>query len=212
SHNLRGPLNNIFMLVDDITETKEQSEVAQLKDLLKVSTAILNEILEELMESLQVKSDLEIKSEMINLNEFFLKTCANLRRQINYSKALIECDFDESPVINFPPTYVWSILHNLISNSLKYQSPLRTPHIRVQSKREGNKIVISVADNGLGIDLNKHGKDLFKIRKVFHSHPDAKGFGLYITKCQIEAMNGRIWVESVPQIGSTFYVEFNDQS
>lgn len=79
------------------------------------------------------------------------------------------------------------------------------------SKREGNKIVISVADNGLGIDLNKHGKDLFKIRKVFHSHPDAKGFGLYITKCQIEAMNGRIWAESVPQIGSTFYVEFNDQ-
>lgn len=80
-----------------------------------------------------------------------------------------------------------------------------------KEKRAGNKIVFSVADNGLGIDLKKHGKDLFKIRKVVYTNPDAKGFGLYITKCQLEAMNSRIWAESVPQVGSTFYVEFNNQ-
>ncbi len=199
------------MLVDDITQTKEVAEVATLKELLNVSTAILNEILDELMESLQVKYDLEISSKSVNLKEYFIKTCAALRGQLNRSKALIECDFEESPIVLFPPKYVRSIMHNLISNSLKYKSPLRRPHIHVQSKRKGNKIVFSVTDNGLGMDLNKHGKDLFKIRKVFHAHPDAKGFGLYITKCQIEAMNGRIWAESVPQVGSTFYVEFNNQ-
>ncbi|WP_114750017.1 sensor histidine kinase [Pleomorphovibrio marinus] len=211
SHNLRGPLNNIFMLVDEISETEEKSEMATLKELLKVSTAILNEILDELMESLQVKYDLEISSKPIDLKEYFMKTCAALRGQLNRSKALIEGDFVASPVLFFPPKYVRSIMHNLISNSLKYQSPLRRPNIRVQSKREGNNIVLSVADNGLGMDLTKHGKDLFKIRKVFHTHPDAKGFGLYITKCQIESMNGSIWAESVLHAGSTFFVSFNNQ-
>ncbi len=72
-------------------------------------------------------------------------------------------------------------------------------------------MVLSVADNGLGIDLKKHKRNLFKIRKVFHAHPEAKGFGLFITKSQIEAMNGRIWAKSIPGVGSTFYVEFNNQ-
>lgn len=71
-------------------------------------------------------------------------------------------------------------------------------------------IILSIQDNGLGIDLDKHGNDMFKIRKVFHHHPDAKGFGLYITKTQVETMGGKIWVESEPGIGSTFYVEFKN--
>ena len=212
SHNLRGPLINISMLVDDIAETNEESEMGILRDQLKITTANLGEIFDELIESLQVKKDTEIKSKKINLNTYLKKICDSLRGQINRSKAVIEFDFDESPLILFPPKYVYSIFQNLISNSLKYQSPERTPLIKIRSKRKGGKILLSVADNGLGIDLKKHKKDLFKIRKVFHDHPDAKGFGLFITKSQIEAMNGRIWAKSMPGVGSTFYVEFSNQN
>lgn len=211
SHNLRGPLVNISMLVDNITETKEELDLEVLKEQLKITTSILSEIFDELIESLQVKKDTEIKSKSVNLKAYLKKTCDSLRAQINFSKAQIEADFEESPLILFPPKYVYSILQNLISNALKYQSPSRSPHIRIKSWREGDKIVLSVADNGLGIDLKKHKKNLFKIRKVFHIHPNSKGFGLYITKCQIEAMNGKIWVESIPGVGSTFYVDFNNQ-
>ena len=48
--------------------------------------------------------------------------------------------------------------------------------------------------------------------ETFHKHPDAKGFGLFMTKTQIESMGGKIWVESKPDIGSTFFVEFNNQN
>ena len=75
----------------------------------------------------------------------------------------------------------------------------------------GNTIILSVSDNGLGIDLKKHKDNLFKIRKIFHSHPEAKGFGLFITKTQVEAMDGKIWAESMPEEGSTFFVEFKNQ-
>ena len=74
-----------------------------------------------------------------------------------------------------------------------------------------DQIILSVRDNGLGIDLEKHKDDLFKIRKVFHFHPDAKGFGLYITKTQVETMGGKLWVESELGKGSTFFVAFKNQ-
>jgi sensor histidine kinase regulating citrate/malate metabolism len=53
-------------------------------------------------------------------------------------------------------------------------------------------------------------KNLFKIRKVFHDHPDAKGFGLFLIKSQIDAMEGDIWVESEIDKGSTFFVKFKN--
>ncbi|WP_394350912.1 ATP-binding protein [Flavobacterium phycosphaerae] len=55
-----------------------------------------------------------------------------------------------------------------------------------------------------------HKDNIFKIRKVFHKHPDARGFGLFMTKTQVESMGGRIWIESIPNKGSTFFIEFNN--
>ena len=58
----------------------------------------------------------------------------------------------------------------------------------------------------------KHKDDLFKIRKIFHTHPEAKGFGLFLTKSQVEAMGGKIWLESTPGVGSTFYIQLINQN
>ncbi|MCC5937077.1 MAG: hypothetical protein JJU34_07335 [Lunatimonas sp.] len=116
-------------------------------------------------------------------------------------------DFEEAPKVLFPQKYLDSALANLISNSLKYKSPTRKPVIRIQSTTKSGKFLLSVADNGLGIDTKLHRKNLFKIRKTFHPHKDAKGFGLFMTKTQIEAMGGSIWVESAPDRGSTFFIE-----
>lgn len=61
-------------------------------------------------------------------------------------------------------------------------------------------------DNGLGINLERHGEKLFGMYKTFHEHEDAKGIGLFITKNQIEAMDGKIEVESAVDKGTTFRV------
>jgi sensor histidine kinase regulating citrate/malate metabolism len=59
--------------------------------------------------------------------------------------------------------------------------------------------------------MKRHKDNLFKIGKVFHKNPSAKGFGLFMTKAQIEAMGCSIWVESEPNEGATFFVEFVNQ-
>jgi signal transduction histidine kinase len=62
----------------------------------------------------------------------------------------------------------------------------------------------------LGIDIEKHGNSLFGMYKTFHKHENANGIGLYITKNQIESMNGQISVESKVNEGTTFKITFND--
>lgn len=66
--------------------------------------------------------------------------------------------------------------------------------------------LLSFKDNGLGIDLKKNGEKLFGMYKTFHRNPDARGIGLFITKNQVEALGGKIEVESAPNEGSTFTV------
>ena len=211
SHNLRAPLVNMSMLVDFIDESEDIEEQKQLIAKLHPVVDNLHTTFNELVESIQIKQDLEIKSENINLKECLQREIDSLAVEINKCGAEIELNFDAAPVIYYPSKYLTSIFHNLLSNTLKYQSPQRKPVIKIKTQKSGDSIILSVSDNGLGIDLLKHKDSIFKIGKVFHRHPNAKGFGLFMTKTQVEAMDGSIWVESIPDEGSTFYIEFKNQ-
>jgi PAS domain S-box-containing protein len=208
SHNLRAPLVNISMLVDCLEETEDPEEHALLISKLKPVIENLQFTFNELVESIQIRQDLEINTEDVCLEECLRRTVTGLQTEISRLDARITTDFEAAAVINYAPQYLNSIFHNLVSNSLKYHHPDRKPEIHVRTTREDDKIILAIRDNGLGIDLVKHRNNFFKIGKVFHRHPNAKGFGLFMTKTQVEAMGGRIWVESTPQVGSTFYIEF----
>lgn len=211
SHNLRAPLVNMSMLTDFIEAAEDPDEQRLLISKLRPVIENLNATFNELVESIQIRQDLEVKKEKVCLHECIKRTMSGLETEINKLGARIETDFSEVAAVIYPPAYMNSIIHNLISNSLKYHYPGRPPLIRVRTQLKGDKIVLSVQDNGLGIDLEKHRDNFFKIGKVFHRHPNAKGFGLYMTKTHVEAMGGRIWVESVPDEGSTFFIEFENR-
>jgi signal transduction histidine kinase len=103
--------------------------------------------------------------------------------------------------------YIYSILYNLISNSIKYKKLNKSALVRIKTKKiDSSTIYIEVSDNGMGIDLNKHGAKLFGFYKRFHDHIEGKGIGLHITKTQVEIMGGKIMVESQINIWSVFKI------
>ena len=209
SHNLRAPLINISMLVDYAEQSQDEIERNEVLAKVKPVVNYLMDDLNELVESIQVSQDIDIKVDKIVLKDALEKVLQRFGAQIDQFKADIQYNFEQAPVIYFPQNYIDSILSNLISNALKYKSPDRNPVIKIETiNKENNRIVLAVNDNGLGINLDIHKDNVFKIRKTFHKHPDARGFGLYMTKNQVEAMNGKIWVESKPGEGSTFFIEF----
>jgi len=196
------------MLVEFIEETEDTEEQEMLIMKLKPVIDNLHTTFNELVESIQIKQDLEIKSENVLFEDCLKRTIEGLDVEINKCGAKLDVDFETAPIVYFPQKYLFSIFHNLVSNALKYQSPQRKVVIKIRTKQLENTILLTVEDNGLGIDLVKHKENFFKIGKVFHHHPNAKGFGLFMTKTQVEAMDGKIWVESTPGVGSTFFIEF----
>jgi signal transduction histidine kinase len=208
SHNFRAPLSNMTMLIKLIESSKEVDEQRQFMKSFSPVVDHLNQTCSELMESLQVAQRKDVEIQYVEIEPIFKKVQNSLLIEIEASGSKLDFDFSAAPKVTCNPAYLESILYNLFSNAMKYRSPQRIPEIHITTTLGDHGTLLTVGDNGLGLDLKKHGKDLFKISKIFHEHPDAKGFGLYMTKVHVEAVGGKIWAESVPGEGSTFHVQF----
>jgi signal transduction histidine kinase len=129
-------------------------------------------------------------------------------RQISLQNRVVYyTEFSEVEEFPYVSAYLESILHNLITNAIKYKHPDRDPEINIFTYQEDNKNYLVVKDNGLGMDLEKYGSQVFQMYKTFHNNEDATGLGLFLTKSQIEALGGKITVESRVGKGSKFTVQ-----
>ncbi|MCG2418830.1 PAS domain S-box protein [Aequorivita sp. F47161] len=212
SHNLRAPVSNLNALLhlyeisESVTEKEELFE--KFETVIEHLTSTLNTLIEALKTRTVSKKDLK----EVFFKNTLDKTREILSGQIINTNAKITTDFSEVPKIKYHKTYLESILLNLVSNAIKYRSPNRNPVIHIKTEIVDNKINLSVTDNGLGIDLKKHGHKLFGLNKTFHRHPDAKGVGLYLTKIQVETMGGTIFASSKLNEGTVFTVIFNSSN
>ncbi len=130
-----------------------------------------------------------------------------LSGNIRNKRAKIFYDF-EIPSVLYPKVYLESIFYNLLDNALKYTHPDTEPQINISTYMENDKTVLSVQDNGLGINLKLYGDQIFKYKKIFHRGFESNGVGLFMTKNQIETFGGSIDVKSKVGEGSTFTVTF----
>ena len=126
-------------------------------------------------------------------------------QQINDSNAIIKLDL-KVETCNYIRIHIRSILQNLISNAIKYKRSDSVPVIRISTEESDDYLILTVKDNGMGMDLEKIGGRLFGMFQVFHNNSNGKGLGLFIIKRQVEKLGGKIEVESTPGVGTTFSV------
>ncbi|WP_214612915.1 PAS domain-containing sensor histidine kinase [Zobellia barbeyronii] len=208
SHNLRAPVSNLNSLVEIYKMMGSEEERNDLFKKFETVISHLSLTLNTLIEALSAKSHNSLERSELSFSNKLSKTKEIFSTEIERTKAVIKSDFSAVDSIRYNKIYMESIFQNLIGNALKYKSPERVPEIEITSKLENGKIILSFKDNGLGIDLEKHGHKIFGLNKVFHNHPEAKGIGLFMTKTQIEAMGGKITVTSKVNEGSTFNIHF----
>lgn len=210
SHNLRSPVSNLSSLLNlyDLCETQEEKEFTFGK--FRTVIAHLSETLNTLIEAIKIREtkDSKIELKTLSFSKIFKKTEDIICEKISELNAVITSDFSAIDTIKYNEPYLESIIINLISNSLRYSSPERTPKIEVKTAIKEGIIELIITDNGLGIDLEKHGHKLFGLNQVFHRHKDSKGVGLYIVKNQIESLKGTISCISEIDKGTTFTVKF----
>ena len=208
SHNLRAPVSNLTTLVNMYKKVENIEEKDLVFSNFKKVVNHLSSTLSDLINSLKIQGDFDQIRQDVYFEEVLTKTREILTAQIEETGTEINFDFSAAPKIKFHIPYLESIFLNLVTNAIKYRSPDRSPVINLKSENSKGGVFLKISDNGLGINLKRHGHKIFGLHKTFHRHKEAKGVGLFMTKAQVDAMGGHISVESTEGEGTTFTIHF----
>lgn len=209
SHNLRAPLANLTGLLSLLdVETIQDADTLELIDAVKSSTEKLNITVNDIIDVLLIRSEDSREAEVLPLQPAWEKAKNALSYLVESASAQFIVDFEEAPTVAFRENYLDSILVNFLSNALKYRSDDRQLIINLKTYEEANFTVLVFEDNGIGIDMNRYGSQVFGLYKRFSNKAEGKGLGLYIVQAQVEAMGGKIEVKSELNKGTRFTVFF----
>ena len=175
---------------------------------------MLNDASQNLMETIEHLSEVALlnietskENKPLNIKKYTSKILkSNLINAENKGVEII--DNSKSYLVMGLESYIESILTNLITNAIKYSDPEKSSFIKLSTDETIDYVKFIVEDNGLGINLYKYKDRIFKMYQKFHRNEDARGIGLFLTKSQIEAIGGKIAVNSKEGVGSTFTVYF----
>ncbi len=163
--------------------------------------------MENLLKNLRIYTQVSTSevepSREIEADEVLTKALTNLAIAIKDSGATINSS--PLPRIRMYEFQLEQLFQNLIGNAIRYRSE-KPPNIRVAAERRSDEWLFSVQDNGIGIET-EYSEQIFAAFKRLHTGQEHAGTGLGLAICQrvVERCGGRIWVESEPGKGSTFY-------
>ena len=210
SHSLRAPLANLLGMADLIKqETLTIDEKLFLLQGFGKSLEKLDNVIIDLNQVTQIKHSVNDYKEEIHFSKLLKDIIANTDAIANNPDITIKSCFKEADAFYTVSNYMNSIFHNLISNSIKYKQPGVPLICEISTKKNDDNIRLLFKDNGMGIDLNKTGDQVFELYKRFHiGAAEGKGMGLFMVKTHVESLGGNIRVSSEVNKGTEFTIEF----
>lgn len=208
SHNLRGPVASLTGLLHLINHSELNEDNREILQRLTDSVKTLDVTIKDLSNIIDIRNDISRVRQKISLENELIVIKTLLKKDIEDHQVSIETYFQDEPFIYSVKPMLHSVLYNLVSNGIKYRSMERKPVITIKSTSNADHIKLTVADNGLGIDMQNFGPKLFGLYKRFHLHTEGRGLGLFLVKLQVEALEGKIEVESVLHEGTKFTLTF----
>lgn len=210
SHDLKAPIFNIEGLMDELLqhlpqEVAASEEMRQLSSYMYGSINRFKRVVSDLTQVARTQREDDENSYAIDLNDVITEVCMDLKPIISETGAVIQTSIAPGTTIRFSFKNMRSVMYNLISNAIKYSSPNRAPYISISTTPGKGFTVLTVADNGLGLEQADAPK-IFSLFKRLHDHVDGSGIGLYIVKKIVENAGGRIEVESELDKGTAFKV------
>ncbi len=208
SHDLKAPIANLEGLQWQLSKRlagKVSAMEQEMMELMQEAITKLNRTVKDLSEIAKIQKEVG-QQERLSFREILENVTVDLTPLIRETDAHLEVNLAVEH-LHYPRKHLRSILYNLLSNALKYHSPDRTPRILIWTREEEGQVVLSVQDNGLGLDKEQQAK-LFLMFKRLHTHVEGTGVGLYMVKRIVENNGGEITVESQPEKGTVFQVYF----
>ena len=209
SHDLKAPLRAVdgysqILLEEHASALNE--EAVGLLGRLRRGAQRMGHLVEGLLAYSRIERR-ELQTGPVEIAAVVRSVLAELREEIEARGAEVAFRLD-GLVVNVDRDGLAIIFRNLVGNALKYSRKDRPPRIELAAREAEGKVLLSVADDGIGFDMQYHDR-VFEIFQRLHRLEDygGTGIGLALVKKAAERMKGRVWAESEPDRGSTFYVE-----
>lgn len=205
SHDLQEPLRTIRSFSELINKKySENADDVAKKGLGFISEAAnrMSGLIKDLLDYSRIGKERELT--VVNLDELLAGILSDLSALIEQSGAKITVN--RLPEIKGYKTELRLLFQNLLSNALKFTTLERKPVVEINAVAEKGKLIVSVKDNGIGIE-KEHLERVFVMFQRLNHRNDYEGSGIGLAHCQkiVEMHQGKIWVESDPGKGSTFY-------
>lgn len=208
-HDLKLPLVNMGALFDALAENGcfDTADSEQLVRHFRKSHKAMTTTLSDLMELARLQKSAQSNATKVSLRDTLDEVLESLGPLASSSHAEVNAQLDEPESIFYSKANLRSILHNILSNAIKYRHPDRRPKVEIRSSWEKGELKLTVSDNGLGMDLERDGRKLFGAFNRLHNHTEGSGLGLYIVKRIVETRGGQVSVFSKEGHGTVFTIK-----
>lgn len=210
SHDLRSPFNGILGFADILhndVDSLSRERIRELVDIIRSQALHAYSLLEDVLEWVMLQSDkVPPKPSETDVLPICSSVVSNLKPKVDEKHISISCPAASSGKVYADEHMLYTVLNNLVSNAIKFSH--EHGRIDIQAEPDGNYMVFSVSDNGLGIkpdDLPLIWNVAEKYTTTGTRGEKGTGFGLLICRELVEKLGGRIWVDSEPGNGTTFY-------
>jgi len=210
-HDLRGPIGSLRMMLDMILENPEEYSMQDILDViqpLRDSAASSYSLLENLLSWARCQhGEIEYSPGENDLSDAINNTFSLLTPAVHQKRIILEKQLPLNTLAWFDKEMITTVLRNLVNNAIKFSKPGGKIIVKVHETKD-QFITIKVQDQGIGIKPENMEK-LFRTDLFFSTFGTAseKGSGLGLILCKefVEINGGKIWVESIPGAGSTFF-------
>ncbi|HEY5407076.1 MAG TPA: ATP-binding protein [Ginsengibacter sp.] len=206
SHDIKNPLTNLVMAIELFKNVSPNNE-REFDSLLKVVDNALTKMHRLIKELTEVRKDehkYKAEEELLNFEHILEDVRLTLSDNINATNALITSEINISQ-ITFSRRKLRTIIYNLINNAIKFKAAQRQPEIIITTNKENAFIVISVKDNGIGIDESKFDAIFSKYYRL-ENDIEGSGIGLYLVKEIVTNAGGKVLVKSQLGKGTEFQI------
>lgn len=212
THEFKTPIATISVATDSITNEKvikDPERIRYFSGMIKKENTRMNRQVEDILTIARLdRKDFEFIWEAVNVHELINDAIQGIQIQVEKRGGTIDTKLDApNPVITTDKNHCTNIIYNLLDNAIKYSA--NAPKIKVTTLSKPKGILISVTDNGIGMNKGVQGKIFERFyRQSSGNVHNVKGFGLGLSyvKAVIEANHGTISVQSEPGKGSKFDV------
>jgi signal transduction histidine kinase len=210
SHNLRSPIAQIKGLIE-VLPKKDNFDDLTNETLKRIRTSVenLEKVFSDLSDILRLEKTMQQPWQDVDLLTLINNVLDALKTPISDKCIKVAIPAQENVTIKALKPYVYSVIHNIIENAVKYADMSKEDRfIKIAYSESPKHHVVSITDNGIGIDMEAASGKIFSMYQRFNNTHPGQGFGLFLVKSQMEAMQGKVELESILGQGTTFNLYF----